>query len=142
MDRNSGPTLCGECKKQVTSNSVRCTWCHKWIHQKCSGLSRSEIKQLAKIKSYAFECRSCTAARWPSPDQEPMEDGTEDNASVGSTLDPTSAYEQDEGAESRSRLKMKTSVLPVWTRHWIFCRLQSKIKQEGTHQELAQDEAR
>ena len=62
VEKNPGPTLCGECRKKVTSNSVKCTWCEQWIHQGCSGLSRQEILQLAKANRYAFECTKCSSA--------------------------------------------------------------------------------
>ena len=62
VEKNPGPTLCGECRKKVTSNSVKCTWCEQWIHQGCSGLSRQEIQQLAKDNRYAFECTKCSSA--------------------------------------------------------------------------------
>ena len=62
VEKYPGPTLCGECRKKVTSNSVKCTWCEQWIHQGCSGISRQEIQQLAKANRYAFECTKCSSA--------------------------------------------------------------------------------
>ena len=75
VEKNPGPTLCGECRKKVTSNSVKCTWCEQWIHQGCSGLSRQEIQQLAKANRYAFECTKCSSAL-SNPNREFPEDKT------------------------------------------------------------------
>ena len=35
---NSGKWPCGVCGKGVQANSVQCTVCKKWIHQRCSGV--------------------------------------------------------------------------------------------------------
>ena len=55
IELNPGPTLCGICG----SNSVKCTWCEQWIHQRCSGLSKADIINLAKRQTYSFECNNC-----------------------------------------------------------------------------------
>ena len=72
VETNPGPDLCGICNKGVASNSIRCTWCGRWIHQRCSGLTKRDISQLAKSQSYRFECEKCMA-RWPHPGQESPE---------------------------------------------------------------------
>ena len=41
---------CGICSKGVDSNSIQCSSCQKWVHKKCSGMSK-----VAK----SFICRGC-----------------------------------------------------------------------------------
>jgi len=36
---------CEVCSKGVGSNSLQCTSCQKWVHQKCSGIKGSMYKQ-------------------------------------------------------------------------------------------------
>jgi len=45
---------CGVCSKGAGSNSLQCTSCQKWVHEKCSGIKGSLLK-VAK----SFICRSC-----------------------------------------------------------------------------------
>ena len=68
IETNPGPELCGICNKRVTSNSVKCTWCEKWIHQRCSGLLKSDIVQMARDTTYRYECDNCKVT-WPLPGQ-------------------------------------------------------------------------
>ena len=49
----SGQYPCGVCARGVGSNSVLCTQCSKWIHQRCSGLSR-----VGQALNYV--CPTCT----------------------------------------------------------------------------------
>jgi len=50
---NSGKYPCGVCRKGVGKNSVLCTGCKKWIHNKCSGVKGA-------LKDHAgFVCRHC-----------------------------------------------------------------------------------
>ena len=63
VEENPGPHCCGICDQKVTSNCIKCTWCERWIHQKCSGLTKQDIKQFAKAKQYAHECDKCKAPR-------------------------------------------------------------------------------
>ena len=63
VEKNPGPHWCGICGTKATSNCIRCTWCGKWIHQKCSGLSSIDIKKIAKSTSYGFECSNCNNER-------------------------------------------------------------------------------
>ena len=62
VERNPGPVACGVCSRKVTSNSIKCTWCGNWIHQRCSGLEKKDITKLAKAETYAFECHKCAVA--------------------------------------------------------------------------------
>ena len=32
---------CGVCSKGVSSNSIQCSSCQKWVHKKCSGIKGS-----------------------------------------------------------------------------------------------------
>ena len=63
IERNPGPIICKECQRKVGSNSIKCTWCGMWVHQKCSGISTKDIRKLAKEGKYIYECPTCTAAR-------------------------------------------------------------------------------
>ena len=36
---DSGKWPCGVCRKGVGRNSIMCTKCKKWVHQRCSGVS-------------------------------------------------------------------------------------------------------
>jgi len=45
---------CGVCSKGVGSNSIQCSSCQKWVHQKCSGIKGS-MSKVAK----SFICRGC-----------------------------------------------------------------------------------
>ena len=45
---------CGVCNKGVGSNSLQCTRCQKWVHEKCSGIKGS-MSKVAK----SFICRGC-----------------------------------------------------------------------------------
>jgi len=45
---------CGVCSKRVGRNSLQCTSCQKWVHNKCSGIKGSMLK-VAK----SFICRGC-----------------------------------------------------------------------------------
>ena len=35
---------CGVCSKGVSSNSIQCSSCQKWVHKKCSGIKGSMSK--------------------------------------------------------------------------------------------------
>ena len=35
---------CGVCSKGIGSNSIQCSSCQKWVHQKCSGIKGSMSK--------------------------------------------------------------------------------------------------
>ena len=98
---NPGPTLCGSCKKRVGGNSIKCTWCEQWIHQKCSGLSRKDITQLAKANTYAFECNNCRAtATQSNPDWMPqMEETRGTSTCADPTQDPSEAERRGRGEE-------------------------------------------
>jgi len=41
---------CGVCSKGVGSNSLQCNSCHKWVHKKCSGMSKA---------AKSFICSGC-----------------------------------------------------------------------------------
>jgi len=43
---------CGVCGRCVGSNSIQCTSCHKWVHNKCSGIKGSMYKVMR-----SFICR-------------------------------------------------------------------------------------
>jgi len=45
---------CGVCRKGVSSNSIQCSSCQKWVHKKCSGIKGS-MSKVAK----SFICRGC-----------------------------------------------------------------------------------
>ena len=70
VERNPGPVACGICSRKVTSNSIKCTWCGNWIHQRCSGLEKKDITKLAKAETYAFECHKCAVAPRFHPERE------------------------------------------------------------------------
>ena len=38
----------------ISSNSIQCTSCHKWVHKKCSGMKGSMYKVMR-----SFICRGC-----------------------------------------------------------------------------------
>ena len=46
---------CGVCGRGVGSNSIQCTSCHKWVHEKCSGIKGSMYKVMT-----SFICRGCS----------------------------------------------------------------------------------
>ena len=46
---------CGVCGRGVGSNSIQCTSCHKWVHEKCSGIKGSMYKVMR-----SFICRGCS----------------------------------------------------------------------------------
>ena len=58
IESNPGPGKCS-CGKTVRGESIRCTWCSRWIHQRCSGLSKADLKKMRGEKRYAFECATC-----------------------------------------------------------------------------------
>ena len=66
---NPGPIYpCGVCDANVTwrSTSYLCTSCRKWVHARCSGLTRST--------HYVFDvwcCPACSAVSVPDPPQAP-----------------------------------------------------------------------
>jgi len=45
---------CGVCSKGVSSNSLQCISCQKWVHKKCSGI-RGSMSKVAK----SFICSGC-----------------------------------------------------------------------------------
>jgi len=45
----------GVCGRSVSSNSMQCTSCHKWLHKKCSGIKGSMDKVMK-----SFVCRGCS----------------------------------------------------------------------------------
>ena len=61
---NSGETLksgkwpCSVCNKGVGRNSITCTKCQKWVHDKCSGVKG----KLASVES-TFVCKICKEGR-------------------------------------------------------------------------------
>jgi hypothetical protein len=57
QENNSGKYPCGVCKKGVGRNSVLCTMCKKWIHNKCCG-----VKGALKDNS-GFLCPKCAGGR-------------------------------------------------------------------------------
>ena len=46
---------CGVCGKSVDANPIQCTLCMKWIHKRCSGISR----KLRAKDAEAFKCKTC-----------------------------------------------------------------------------------
>ena len=52
---DSGKYPCGVCGKGVKSNSIQCTVCIKWVHKRCSGIS----KKLRAEDEDEFKCRKC-----------------------------------------------------------------------------------
>jgi hypothetical protein len=53
MAEDLGKWPCGVCRKGVGKNSILCTVCKKWVHQRCSGLSgRLEL-------AIDFKCKTC-----------------------------------------------------------------------------------
>ena len=53
QEYNSGKYPCGVCKKGVGRNSVLCTTCKKWIHNKCCGM-KGTLKD-----NFDFICSKC-----------------------------------------------------------------------------------
>uniref|UniRef100_UPI00358F83B0 striatin-3 isoform X2 n=1 Tax=Myxine glutinosa TaxID=7769 RepID=UPI00358F83B0 len=51
----TGKWPCAVCKKGVLVNSIQCTMCTEWVHQKCSGL-RGSLTSVAAT----FKCKVCT----------------------------------------------------------------------------------
>ena len=47
----------GVCSKGIGSNSIQCSSCQKWVHEKCSGIKGS-MSKVAK----SFICRGCLNA--------------------------------------------------------------------------------
>ena len=62
----SGRFPCAVCGRGVGSNSILCTQCSKWCHQRCSGHSRQQINPLTAA---SFVCPSCV--RGPTIGSEP-----------------------------------------------------------------------
>ena len=46
---------CGVCGRDVGSNSIQSSSCHKWVHKKCSGIKGSVYKVMR-----SFICRGCS----------------------------------------------------------------------------------
>ena len=46
---------CGVCGKGVDANSIKCTLCMKWVHKRCSDISR----KLRAEDAEAFKCKTC-----------------------------------------------------------------------------------
>ena len=70
---NSGRYPCGICRRGVGSNSVLCTECAKWVHQRCSGLQNVRTAR-------EFVCPACTRRRHGPPIQpEDIAIGPEDS---------------------------------------------------------------
>ena len=38
QSEDSGKHPCGVCRKGVTSNSILCVECLRWVHKRCSGI--------------------------------------------------------------------------------------------------------
>ena len=74
VKENPCPHWCGICDQKVTSNCIKYTWCERWIHQKCSGLTKQDIKQFAKAKQFAYECDKCSPLPPFHPGGESLED--------------------------------------------------------------------
>jgi len=55
---------CGVCGKGVSSNSVQCSKCQKWIHHKCSGIKGSISKA-----GQDFMCKPCKETRHSQSDK-------------------------------------------------------------------------
>ena len=45
---------CGVCGKSVDANSIQCTLCMKWVHKRCSGISR----KLRAKDVETFKCKT------------------------------------------------------------------------------------
>ena len=45
---------CCACDRGVGSNSIECTSCQKWVHEKCNGIKGSMYKVMR-----SFICRRC-----------------------------------------------------------------------------------
>ena len=43
------------CGKGVDANSIKCTLCMKWVHKRCSDISR----KLRAEDAEAFKCKTC-----------------------------------------------------------------------------------
>ena len=61
VERNPGPTVCGGCRGNVGSSSVRCDTCGLWYHRRCTDLQRTDIRRLASGGA-PWTCRGCSAA--------------------------------------------------------------------------------
>ena len=70
VKRKPDHVACGICSRKVTSNSIKCTWCGNWIHQRCIGLEKNDITKLAKTETYLFECHKCAVAPRFYPERE------------------------------------------------------------------------
>jgi hypothetical protein len=52
---------CGVCGKRVGSSSTQCDKCGLWHHRRCSGLSKSQIRELARSAS-SWTCPKCVTS--------------------------------------------------------------------------------
>ena len=67
---NPGPTNypCAKCTKGV-KKGVLCASCNLWIHQRCEGLSNSELNNLSKIGTLDFICSVCKGKQATLPQE-------------------------------------------------------------------------
>ena len=48
VEKNPGPHWCNICDRNATSNSIKSTWCELRNHKKRSGLTKTDIQQIAE----------------------------------------------------------------------------------------------
>ena len=112
---SSGQYPCAVCCKGVASNSIFCTYCNKWVHKRCSGITGN----LTTVKD--FKCRTCSD---PSPDNDKIKsvelNGTEYEVVdqfcyLGDMLSAGGGAEASTVARVRSGWKKFRELLPLLT---------------------------
>ena len=92
---------CGVCGTRVTSNSVLCTACGKWVHARCT-----EKKKAAVYLNKNFVCKKCRSVvkNFKGPADEKLCDGVETVSKftyLGGKLNATGLCETEVTARSR-----------------------------------------
>ena len=123
---------CGVCGKGVDANSIKCTLCMKWVHKRCSDISR----KLRAEDAEAFKCKTCVKG---AQSLNKLEAGCVE-------LDDGSKFELVEkfcylgdmlcaggGAEEASRTRVRSAwgkfneLAPVLTKRGVSLKLKGKI---------------
>ena len=126
---DSGKWPCGVCRKGVGRNSIMCTKCKKWVHQRCSGVSG----RLELVKD--FRCKTCESGGSLVQTGE----GRVRNFGVGK-LEQVNKFcylgdmiGEGGGAEEASRTRGRcawgkfTELAPILTRRGVSLKLKGKI---------------
>ena len=124
----SGKWPCGVCGKGVGRNSIKCTNCLSWIHQKCSGVHGSLSSSEA-----TFKCKSCVKGQVDNDSCCELTIGADKFERVGKFCYLGDVINADGGVESASVARIRCAwkkfreLLPILTGRGVSLKLKGQV---------------